>query len=276
MRTLGQYRQTLDFVLNWSTHTYSFECRPSLEEVFQEHPRLIAVLSHSTPLSWVPAACLLGHYACLAGGAERTPLGIMDRFFFRIPLIRYIAEYVTQSSKPMSFDELKESFQTMSHADAIVFPEGSNCFFGSPDVIQPFRSPRFVELSIRTNTPILLAVHHGSENWAAALKFSEQAMTVTKYMPDFLAKRINKSGIFALPLPPRKIPYFRMLCELYEPKLKLTDLKEDSSELKLQIELESEQIRQRMAELLSQIKPQSKPDHATKRHEHASQGLNSN
>jgi hypothetical protein len=257
MRTLAQYEPLLSQVMRVIARETHFTCRPGLGELLSNNSRLVIVLSHSTPLSWLPSASLLALHACARGGRERTPMGVMDNFFFNVPGLKELAKFLTQSEKSLSYQELSDRFETKGDIDLVLFPEGSNCFFGKPDEIQEFRSPKFVDLAIRTSSPILIGVHKGSESWAKALEVPKDVFSSLKMLPnilyDFAEKRIRKTGLFTLPVLPLPMAKFEMLCELYYPTLKVEDLSDDVEVRFSQIKAEAEKVRERMRELLIEL-----------------------
>jgi hypothetical protein len=269
MKSLGEYEPYLSQVMKFIAHDTRFRCRPNLAGILVENPRLVVAISHSTPLSWLPAIALLTERTCAKGGGDRVPVGVLDRFFFRVPLLRELAKYLSQSDRPLTFSEFIDHFENLNGADIVLFPEGSNCFFGEPEDIQEFRSSRFVELAVRVNAPILIAVHRGSEDWAKALPVPSAFLDKLNLLPgfavDFLEKRLRQSGVLVLPFFPKPMAKFEMLCELYHPALKKADLSEDKSILQTQIQAEGEKVRQRMKEMLAEIDspaemtPQSAP-----------------
>jgi hypothetical protein len=234
-----------------------FRSRPGLASVLAENPRLIVVFNHSTPLSWLPAISLLTAHACARGGGTRRPTGVMDRFFFSVPGLRVLAHQLTQSDHPLGFEELVATFRTSKETDIIIFPEGSNCFFGEPSVVQPFRSPRFVELAVRTNTPILLCAHRGSESWAQAVPVGDAVTSKIDLLPkviaDFLGERLKETGLLTIPKIPKQLDRFEMLCELYKPSLAEDELDKNSSRARAQIEEEAEHVRAKLESMLAEI-----------------------
>lgn len=257
MKKLADYENALRQVRRLIAETIFFKCEPSLDELFSEHPRLIVALSHGTPLGWLPSAAVLGLEALSSGGHHRIPLGVMDDFFFHLPMVREIARWITQAEKPLSYRDLADRFRGEEEVDLVLFPEGSNCFFGLPDEIQEFRSPRFIELSVETGVPILIGVHRGSENWSATLPVPESLINKVSFLPEavasFLESRLRKTGLFTLPLIPRPMERFEMRCELYRPRLALGDLSLDPAQRRQQLLSECEAVRGRMQELRKEI-----------------------
>lgn len=257
MRTLASYEPITSMVLHWITKETKFRCRPKLGEILQENKRLVVAISHSSPLSWLPAVCLLNAHVCARGGGQRRPLGVMDRAFFHIPGIDKIAQLLTQTERPLAAHELIEHFELFENMDLVVFPEGSNCFFGRPDELQDFRSPKFVEIAVRVGAPILICVHRGSEPWATTVPIEEPIVDRLGFLPkfatDFLEERLRKKGQLAIPLWPKKIEKFSMLCELYRPELNAEDLSQDKMERREQLRQESDKIHARMQELLNEL-----------------------
>ena len=258
MRRLKEFEPALARIMDvWSKETV-FHCEPGLEEIFAEHPRLIAAVSHCTPLSWFPAIALLTAKSCASGGGERIPVGVMDRFFHSLPVMRELATFITQFDQPLGFNELAERFSGETPIDLVLFPEGSNCFFGSPDEIQEFRSPKFVELAVRAEAPLLLAVHTGSEAWAKSFAVPPEIMSSIDLLPPvvagFLKGRLEKSGRLTVPLFPAPLERFEMRCELYRPGLRKEELSEDATERLEQLRVEANKVREKMRDLLGTLR----------------------
>ncbi len=256
-KPLAFFKPLLSQVMRLIARKTRFRCRPGLAEILAENPRLVAVFNHSSPLSWLPAISLLTTQACARGGGERRPMGVMDRFFFSVPGLRRIAHQLTQTDHPLDFDELVEKFKTSEGTDIVIFPEGSNCFFGHPSEMQAFRSPRFVELAVRTSTPILVCAHRGSEKWATAVHVDPAITSLVDYLPkvvaNFLGERLRETGLLTIPRIPSKLEYFEMVCELYHPILKASDLGDDPSAAREKIEQEAERVRSKLESLLAEI-----------------------
>lgn len=74
-----------------------------------KHPRTIVILNHATPLSWIPAISFLTQKVVAAGGGDRKPLGVADKWLFSNPFTKPLAEYLTQSDRHLSFEKLMNS-----------------------------------------------------------------------------------------------------------------------------------------------------------------------
>jgi len=261
-KPLSFFEPYLTRVMMLITQKTRFRSRPGLAEILTEHPRLVVVFNHSTPLSWLPAIALLTAHTCARGGGARRPMGVMDRFFYSVPGLRAIAHQFTQSDRPLGFEELIAKFRSMEGTDIVIFPEGSNCFFGDPADVQPFRSPRFVELAVRSNTPILLCAHRGSEKWAHTVHVDPALTSAVDLLPslisNFLGKRLRETGVLAIPTIPTPVDHFEMLCELYEPTLKEADLDSDHEKARAQIAEEAARVHAKLESMLAEIDAGSK------------------
>jgi hypothetical protein len=249
MRTLDDFRTVLVPIRDQLIQSSSLECQPELQEILAQNTRLIVALNHSTPLSWVPAMCLLATAAIECGHGDRVPMVIADRFFFSMPGLRALAKYISQSERPLNFDELVETFARREHCDLIVFPEGSNCFFGDPKQIREFRSPKFIEIAVRVGCPILLSVHRGSEDWAKAVSIPAGLVGALKFLPESVRRRLLQTGLLTLPLLPKPIAKFRMQCELFMPSIN------DSS-----VAAEADRLHARMQEMFEHLNSGPKAD----------------
>lgn len=249
LRKLSDYETVTSKILSWVARDTRFKARPSLDRIFSEHPRLVVVFSHSSPLSWIPAPCLLTAHAVARGGGARRPIAVMDRFFYSVPILKQIATYISQSSKPLSFPELVHHFENLRTADLVVFPEGSNCFFGDPSELQPFRSLRFIEIAVRTKTPMLICVHRGSEEWGRTVALPEAILSLASKGRFF--GRLLESGRVTIPLLLKPVPHFQMLCELYEPSLQI--LPDDPEMARAALQAECEKIQAKMKAMLQEV-----------------------
>jgi hypothetical protein len=249
MRKLKDYNPFLKALLQTLCKRTCFESNPKLSEILKAE-RLVVAMSHATPLSWIPAMSMLSIETENAGGGDRLPFGVVDRWMFSNPLTRSIAEYVTQSDRPLSFDELVEKFQNSKQADLVIFPEGANSFFNNVHEVHTFRSPRFIEIALRAKAPILIAVHKGSEGWSLPLQIPKEIGNYLAPISKFFSNKILKSEGINIPLLPQKMDRFAMACELYIPDLTLGELSSDIAEKRKQLEKEADKIQKRMNELI--------------------------
>lgn len=254
MRTLEAYRPVMEPILNMCAERTEFSCEPSLSEIFFKHKKLIAIFNHSAPLSWIPVAAMITKVACEAGGGGRRPMGVLDRFFFKMPVLRPVARYLAQGSRSPDFSELVRRFAEEDNLDLALFPEGSNCFFGPPEEIQPFRSNRFVELAIRTDTPLLICVHRGSEHWGQVVRIRAGQSDIAQRLIALISPQLQKSGVLTVPTWPGRMPVFRMTCELYHPTLKLADVDAlTPARRNRALSEEARKVRQRMREMFAYL-----------------------
>lgn len=252
MKKLQDYQPYLQKVFDKIINEYDFVSKPDVHEVFRPEQKVVTILNHSTPLSWLPAICLLVQKICSGGGGTRVPVGVMDKFFFKVPFFKPVAEYLTQFEVFPSFEDIIRKAEG-GYTDVAIFPEGSNCFFGEGETIQPFRSPRFIELALKMRARIYLAVHRGSEDWALALDLKSKNIPFQAYLPGWLNEKIKKGGFFVIPTVPKKIPHFRMVCDFYEPQIRLEDLSTKRSERMRQLWDEAERVRCRMQQMFDSL-----------------------
>lgn len=251
-RTLDHYQDFFLALRQSLAEKFELQCEVPLATILK-NPRLIVCMNHSTPLSWIPGMVFLSTEVVNAGGGHRQPRGVVDKWFYTNPLTRFVAERLTQSKTPENFDQLVQHFTNAQNTDLIVLPEGAHSFFGSPEEIQDFRSSRFIELSILTQTPILLCVHRGSENWSSGLKIPASASLYIAAISQFFAGQIEKEKPLQVPVLPKKMELFSMSLKLYSPQLYQSDLASSKSERKNQLEAESEVIKEIMQEMFEAL-----------------------
>ncbi|MGZ5278730.1 MAG: hypothetical protein ACXWC9_02235 [Pseudobdellovibrionaceae bacterium] len=251
-RRLSDYSEFLSVLRQSFVETYEFSCEPPLNEILKE-PRLIIAANHATPLSWLPSMTTLAHEFEKSGGGDRSPRGVIDRWFYSNPLTAFMAEYLSQYNKPQNFDDLLADFSKSDRTDLVVFPEGANTFFGDVHDVQEFRSSRFVELSIRAHAPILIVVHAGSEKWSLPVEIPPEWVAYILPFSKFFGEKIMKAQVLNFPWWPKKISNFKMKCRLYRSRLQESDLSSDPELRKDQIRNEAEHVRQLMRELIKEI-----------------------
>ncbi|MBX2988368.1 MAG: hypothetical protein KF802_10775 [Bdellovibrionaceae bacterium] len=249
MRAVKDYEPFLSAVLSSVTSEAKFEASPNLAEILHDYPQTVVAFNQATPLGWLPAVSMLAKEVAAAGGGERIPTVIMDRFFYKLPLMRPLERFITQSSHSLRFEDLVETFQDGTATDLLVFPEGSNVFTGELDSIHDFRSSRFVEFATRMGYPILLAVHRGSENWALPAELPSFLRTPLMMTPSALIQKIALGGRLNLPWPSGKIPSFQMHCEVWTGHLQFRKLPFEGEEAQKKAEAEAAKIRDRMSEI---------------------------
>ena len=227
----------------------------SMGQLFDDNPRLIHCIQHGRLFSWLLVASVLTTEAIRAGGGRRTPLGVAHRVFDRIPLALPMLNRFIPNAGILGFEELVESFGRGPFTDLAVSPEGDNCNFGNGVDVEPFRSPRFVELALRCDAPLLLIVHNGTASWGHELKLSE-GNSALRLLPYGVGERAIERGHVVLPLV-RRTPRFELKYALYHPTLRADELSEDPDERREQLWVEAHAVRQTMQRMVDSMKRSS-------------------
>ncbi len=251
MRKLETYQDFLTSLLKSVSYKTTFTSKPSLKEIVKSN-RMVVVVNHASPLSWIPAMSLLATKVAKAGGGDRVPMGIVDKWFYSNPLTTMVAEYLTQSDKFLEFDQLISKFKKTKKGDLVVFPEGAHSFFEMNQAIKTFRSSRFIELAIETESPILLAVHKGSESWSKSLPIPAQIGALVMPFSEFFGRKILEHGSIGVPWI-EKMDEFKMHVEFYDLELKSKDLSQDLPTRKSQLKLEADKIKIKMQQIWNDL-----------------------
>ncbi|MCG8667920.1 MAG: hypothetical protein MI867_00780 [Pseudomonadales bacterium] len=223
-----------------------------LGEILKKYPKLVVAMNHG-PMSG-PLAGSVGmmNQYYKYGGEMRKPVVIAWRGFYKVPVVKYLVQYMSQVKNPPNLDGFAEKLNSGKATDIYVMPEGENCSFGNGLDIEPFLSPRFVELALKANTPILIAVHVGSELWSNIIPVNDRLNPLLKYLPQKSYERIKDSGqvnvsLYGL----KRIPELQMCFRLYEPQITLEDLKKPEGPQLLQ--QESDKIREIMQSMIDEV-----------------------
>ncbi len=205
MRKIGQLKPLLQAFDKMTFDDRRLLNPKGLNSILSQHPKTITIFNHASPLSWFPAILSLSMSCYELGHDDRCPVGIMHRMFYKLPGLKQLASFITQLDDMTSSEEILKVLSVESAIDLVIFPEGSNCFFGLPEHIQDFRSIKFIELAYQAKVPILAVVHRGSEIWGKAIDIAE----------------FNPFGLktFTIPRLPERLSAFRYKVFLFEPIL---------------------------------------------------------
>ncbi|MEN3040437.1 MAG: hypothetical protein ABDH66_02715 [Bacteroidia bacterium] len=226
---------------------------PSFRQTLQNNPKIVHVISHAGTLGWIPAILGLLRIALLEGGAQRTALGIFHRGLYRIAVSRWILRTVFQSTEPPTFAKVVQAFREGPISDVALFPEGDNCILGDVYEIRPFRSPKFVELALAANAPILITVHRGAEEWGKDFYIPSWMLKWVKLIEPSYVRPLLKNPVLNLPIRITRIPKFSLNSTLYFPKISYDQLSTRPRERWFQLHEEAERIKAIMKALLQEM-----------------------
>jgi len=233
-----------------SFHTNS----DNMSEILAKHPKLIVALNHGPMLGPLASTITLNKLYMENGGNNRKPIVIMWRLFYQIPLYKYAIQYLTQVDRGLNFSEFLGKMEDEGFTDLFVKPEGENCNYGDGLEIQPFLSPRFVEFALRLNTPILVMVHQGSENWAKTLPVSKHLDPLLKKLPKKSYERIKETRILSVPFLVKRLKELKVMYKLYQPQITAKDLNVNLDTRKALLQKESDNVRELMQSMIEELK----------------------
>ncbi|MFD2229512.1 hypothetical protein [Alkalimarinus sediminis] len=225
-----------------------------MAEILVKYPKLVVALNHGPMLGPLASTITINKLYKENGGADRIPLVIMWRLFYQIPLYKYAMQYMTQVDRGLNFDEFLQKMENEGFTDLLVKPEGENCNYGNGLDIQPFLSPRFIEFSLRLNTPILVVVHQGSENWAKMIPVSKHLDPILKYLPKKSFDRLKETRTFSAPLFTSRLNNLKVMYKLYQPTITFDDLGDDLTQRKQLLSAEADKVRTLMQSMVDELK----------------------
>jgi len=230
-----------------------------LSSILEKHPKLVVALNHGPMAGALAGLVGVANMFQKSGGSTRIPFGITWRTFYNIPVAKQVLSYLTQVDKGLGFDEANQLLSDTKFTDCFIMPEGELCNFGNGLDVQPFLSPRFVELAIRNQAPVLIVTHQGSEKWAWPLSIKNKYKPLLGWLPKNMKDSFNESGILSVPKPyRRKLKELHMSFYLYHPHLKETELEADMGKRLIQLETESKKVRLQMQKMVSQLSTENR------------------
>ncbi len=232
------------------------------ERYFKTEKRALIVANHGPilgPFVWV--AALFPRIVDLGYG-HLTYSAIAHPIIRNIPIFARIVGYEKRKGKRLRTADYIELFNSGRLNILSVAPEGEYALYGNGVDIQPFRSPRSLEIALRADCRVVLAVGKGFEHWQRNLSIGKRrrkrlvkavAMKIPfldKLDEDALenAQQLSISGVFG------RIPDFTVATELYDPELTVETLAEDRTTRDRQLRVEGERMRRQMIRMLEDLK----------------------
>src|SRR3990167_9293390 len=159
MRNVEAFYSVMRFVKKaYVNEVVLHETSENLREIFQRYPQLVVAMNHGPMAGPLAGSIAMMDQYYKNGGGQRNPIIIAWRGFYQIPFVKHVIRYMSQVRTPPNLEGFSKKLTQGGFTDLFVMPEGENCSFGNGLDIEPFLSPRFVELALRVNTPILIAV----------------------------------------------------------------------------------------------------------------------
>ena len=253
MRTVKEFASFSGFLRSYLVKEVSqHPSSDDLTKILREHPKLVVAMNHGPMSGPLAGAVGVFNQYFKHGGADRKPVMVAWRGFYRVPVIRKFVGYMSQVNKPLNLNGFIRRLTNNQATDVFVMPEGENCSFGNGLDIEPFLSPRFIEIALKADVPILISVHVGSELWSNIIKVDKRFDPLFKLFPEKSFERIQESRRINWSLSTRKkIPELQMCFRLYKPNMTLADLHEPGGKQKLQ--QESDTVRKIMQSMVDDI-----------------------
>lgn len=233
--------------------TRSFEADPDIESVLQVAPRLIHILNHGPSLAPYVVGAYVAQEIVRAGGGQRVPFAAVHRNMFRLPIVKDLIARSLGARRAFTFEDVVNQFQNGNFTDFVLSPEGSNEMRGNPYEVRPFKSHRYIELSIRLDIPMLLTAHRGTEDWTLSLRFSDFTASLLSWMNPRMAQLLSFNQTVNVQGVPTPLQQLRVKSLLYKPELKYDELADHPRQRQLQLREESEKVRKILSRMLGSL-----------------------
>lgn len=232
------------------------------EKYFRTESRALIIANHGPfigPVVWVMA--LFPRIIDLGFG-HLTYSAIAHPIIRNVPLFAKMVGFRDRQGKHLRTADYVDLFRSGRLNILSVAPEGEYSIYGDGVAIQPFRSPRSLEIALKADCRIILVVGRGFERWQRNISieqpwrkrlFRRLALRVPfleKFDQRALenASRLSLSGIFG------RIPDFHVASEIYEPELTAEALAEDRQTRDQQLWREADRVRAAMVRMLAELK----------------------
>lgn len=232
------------------------------EDTFAREPRALFVASHGPllgPIAW--AAALFPRIVDLGFGHLQFS-AIAHPVIRNVPIFARMVGFERRGNARLRAADYVELFESGQLNILSVAPEGEYCLYGNGVDIQPFRSPRSLEIALLAKCRVVLAVARGLEHWHRSLSIESRLRKrvvgqVMRRVPfvDRLheealeeANHLSISGVYG------RIPDLYVATELYEPELRVTDLAQDRASRDEQLRVEGERMRRQMMRMVDSLR----------------------
>lgn len=254
IKTTKDYLPVAQRLLGCFVDDIQMESNPPLKDILASEPKLIGVYNHGPALSpLVYCFSMIKNY-CDNGGENRSTIAIFHKYLYQVPFINKSIKELSQLEHAVSFKEFTDIFSTQPFNDVCIMPEGDNCMCGDGVEIQPFRSPRFIEMSVRSGAPVLICVQLGAEQWAKTVELSPRALSLLGLLPLSFRSHLRKTKLLSLPQYPHRIPTLHIRYALYTPTLTIDELHKDKELRNEQLWKEADIVRSKMQSMVDEIK----------------------
>jgi hypothetical protein len=218
---------------------------PLIADFFAENPRSIVVCQHGRLMAWILFGSSAALYCHDNGGADRIPFAVSHRVFDNFPPARRLLDHILPNAGSLGVEELVSAFTAGYFSELVLSPEGDNCNFGDGMTITDFRSPRFIELAIRADAPLILMTHTGTENWGQRINVPQRVRPLCKLLPYSLYDRIEEHGHIIFPLI-RRASQVKIHLQSYSLELQREELSTDPAQRQEQLWQEAHRVRRAM------------------------------
>lgn len=231
-------------------------------EYFETEQKALIVANHGPiigPFVWVTA--LFPRIVDLGYG-HFTYSAIAHPIIRNIPIFARMVGYEKRGDKRLRANDYVQLFEEGRLNILSVAPEGEYSLYGNGVDIQPFRSPRSIEIALEADCRIILLVGMGFERWqrTVAIDSGWKRRMVKRLALEipFLdgideealedAAHLSVSGVFG------RIPDFSVASEVYEPELTREMLARDRAARDQQLWAEAARMRERMVTMLDNMR----------------------
>ncbi len=234
----------------------------SWDEYFSSNQRTLFVINHGPACG--PALFHLGIIPRLEdmGYGDLTYCGIVHQMLFNLPGGPRYGGIPKKGKKRYSVEDYVQVFEKEGLDTLVVAPEGEHCIYGNGLDIQPFRSPRSLEIALRAGCRIVLVMGKGFELWQKNVCIKDLwkkqlIQTCAEMLPRFDnidEELLLKSDALSVQLMPWRVPDFHIYTQHFVPELKAGDLARDLTKRRAQLWIEADRMRAQMQKMVDELK----------------------
>ena len=254
LRTMASFYPLANNLSELLFKKMAFCSHPPLHEILKREPKLLWISTHGPTLGAIALIAAIRKIGPENGAKDRIMLIVAERTLYDNPLGKQLAIYLSQMRQPMSLEEITTCMKNSPANDLLIAPEGGNSLFGDGVAVQPFRSPKFVEIAVRNNMPMVLYAHRGAEIWGKRRLYKKRWCKFYNILfSQHLHKKFKENGwIFHITFP-RRVPLFRIFLKLYFPELKAEALSEDEDLKMMQLWQEADKVKDQMQKMVESL-----------------------
>ncbi|MBF0237642.1 MAG: hypothetical protein HQM12_08050 [SAR324 cluster bacterium] len=224
--------------------------------------RTIAVFNHGPFSGPLASACAMISRMNKLGFGHKRFNSIAHPIVMSFPGLAKALGLPMHGKKRFGVEDYIQLFEDNQMDFLGVAPEGEYSMYGNGLDVQPFRSPKSIEIALRARCDIMLVICKGFEKWQKTIniqqpwrkKLLKSIMLAQPFVDKIDDAFLKNADHYGLPWLMTRIPHLTVYTKRYYPQLQAEDLGHDPKVRRQQLQVEADRMRSVMQDMVNQLK----------------------